>query len=132
MKLYINQTYCRIFYYVAPAGLAVSVAIPLYMGKQLVSVLISNIFLYIVIGFGIYFTYKQSRVPIFEINEGVLKVNDVRQDKKEVSLDSIIGIKKYMVFGYKLLTLSGDMSIPLRSLHKKDREILLSTLKLKI
>jgi hypothetical protein len=102
------------------------------MGKDLTHVLISNIFLYIVIGLGIYSTYKQSKVPVFEINEGNLIVNDVRNRKKVVPLESIKGIRKHMIFGYKLMTLYGEIPIPLRSLHKKDRQILLSTLKFDI
>jgi hypothetical protein len=132
MKLYTNQTYNRLLFYALPIGLVFSIAIPYYMGKDLVHVLISNIFLYVVIGLGLYSTYKQSQVPIFEINEGDLIVNDVRNGKKVIPLNSITGIRKYMIFSYKLITLYGEISIPLRSLHKKDRHKLLSTLNLHI
>ena len=54
MKLYANQSNTRLFYYVIFFGLLLTVAIPLYMGKDLTHVLISNIFLYIVLGLGVY------------------------------------------------------------------------------
>jgi hypothetical protein len=132
MKLYTNHTYNRLTLYALAIGLVFSIAVPFYMGKDLIHALISNIFLCIVIGLGIYSTYKQTRIPIFEINESDLIVNDIRYERKVIPLNSITGIRKYMIFGFKLVTLYGEISIPLRSLHQKDRQILLSTLKLEI
>ena len=132
MKLYTSKTYTRLYYYVAPVGLVASVAIPLYLGKELAHVLLSNSFLYLVVGFGFYTTYRQSRLPVFEIKQGSLFVNHASSGVKEIPLDSIMGMRRNLVFGYRLLTLSGDIPIPLRSLNAKDREIFLSTLNLEI
>lgn len=132
MKLYTSKTYSRLYYYLAPVGLVTSVAIPLYLGKELTHVLLSNTFLYIVIGLGFYTTHKQSRLPVFEIAKGSLIVNNASSGKKEIPLDSILGIRRNMVFGHSLLTLSGEISIPLRWLNRQDREIFLSALDLKI
>lgn len=54
MKLYINQTHSRLFYYLAPVGLVSSIVIPVYLGKELTHVLLSNMFLYLVLGLGLY------------------------------------------------------------------------------
>lgn len=59
-------------------------------------------------------------------------VNDVRRDKKDLPLDSIYAIKKFMGLGHKLVTLNGDVSIPFRLLSSKDTEMLLTMLNLKI
>ena len=132
MKLYASKRNRQIFYYAAPVAVLVSILVPVYQGRELVSVLISNSFVYIVLGFACYFTYKQSHIPVFEINKNSLVINDVRKQKKEISLDGISGIKKSLLFGYELTTISGDISIPLRSLSRQDREVFLSALKLKI
>ena len=128
MKLYVNQTYNRLFYYLVPVGLVISIVIPLYLGKDIVEVLVSNLFLYILIGFGIYSTIKQSKIAVFEMTDTTLVINDFRAGRKEVSLDSVLGVSRSVLTGYKLQTLSGDLSVPVRSLSKKDKATLLSAI----
>lgn len=132
MKLYASKTYIRLFYYVAPVGLVMSLAIPLYPGKELAQVLLSNILLYFVVGLGLYTTYRQSRLPVFEIEQGSLFVNRVGSGKTEFPLDAIMGIRRSLVSGHRLLPRSGEISIPLGWLTAKDRQIFLTTLNLKV
>ena len=84
------------------------------------------------IGYVLFTQRKQLKVPLFEIVENKLVIHDVRRGKKELPLDSIYDIKKFMGLGHKLVTLNGDVPIPFRSLSAKDAETLLTTLKLEL
>ena len=133
MKFYINRAHNRLIYALVPIGLLVSLAVPMYLEKDLVHLLMSNLFIYLVLGYVVYTNHKQAKIPMFEIDNDndMLRVNDLRNGKKEVPLHSIIGLKRFMWFGRKLNTLYGDVVIPLASLHVRDRQKLLSVLNLK-
>ncbi|MEW8627326.1 MAG: hypothetical protein AB2551_16385 [Candidatus Thiodiazotropha sp.] len=131
MKFYTNRAHNRLIYTLVPIGLLVSLAVPMYLEKDLVHLLMSNLFIYLVLGYVVYINHKQAKIPIFEIDNDMLRVNDLRNGKKEVPLHSIAGLKRFMWFGRKLNTLYGDVVIPLASLHVRDRQKLLSVLNLK-
>lgn len=132
MKLYKNKIYNRLYYIVMAIVFFISLVLPVYKDTDIVTAVISISAVFIVAGVGIYRIYKQSFIPLFEITNDVLIINDIRLGKKEIYRDSIAGITKNKIFGYKILTSSDTISIPLGSLNKTDREIFLSTLKLKI
>lgn len=132
MKLYKNKIYSRLFYLVMPVLLLINILIPIYNGTDITSAFISITGVFIIAGIGFYYIYKQSVTPLFEITKNLLIINDIRIGKKEIFRDSITGIRKNKFFGYKLFTLSANISIPLGSLNTKDRNLFLSTLKLKI
>ncbi len=132
MKLYTNPNYYRLMAVVIPMSLLLSIGLPIFNGKTFSEAITSNFLLYIVVGYVLYIQKKQLKVPLFEIVENKLVVNDVRRGKKELPLDSIYGIKKYMGLGHKLITLNGEVPIPFRSLSTKDAETFLTTLKLEL
>lgn len=132
MKLYTSPNYYRLMAVVIPMSLLLSIGLPMFNGKSFSEAITSNFILYIVIGYVLYTQRKQLKVPLFEIVENKLVVNDVRRGKKELPLDSIYGIKKFMGLGHKLITLNGEVPIPFRSLSAKDAETFLTTLKLEL
>ncbi len=132
MKLYTNPNYYRLMAVVIPMSLLLSIGLPMFNGKSFSEAITSNFLLYIVVGYVLYVQKKQLKVPLFEIIENKLVVNDVRRGKKELPLDSIYGIKKFMGLGHKLITLNGEVPIPFRSLSAKDADTLLTTLKLEL
>ena len=131
MKFYTNKKYNKLLYFLTPLGALFIICLAIFQGRDLTNILISNIVFFILYGFVIYTTYKQSTIPLMEIKNDILLINDINLGKKEITLDSIAGFKKYLL-GHKLLTLGGDVIIPTGSLSKTDRELFLNNLKLKI
>ena len=132
MKLYTNPNYYRLMAVVIPMALLICIGLPMFNGKSFQEAITSNFILFLVVGYVLYIQRKQLKVPLFEIVENKLIINDVRRGKKEVPLDSIYDIKKFMVLGYKLTTHSGEIPIPFRSLSQADADTLLKTLKIEL
>lgn len=132
MKLYTNPNYYRLMAIVIPLSLILSIGLPMFNGKSLSDAITSNFILYVLIGYVLFTQKKQLKVPLFEIVDNKLVVNDVRRGKKELPLDSIYGITKFLGLGHKLITLNGEVSIPFRSLSAKDAKTFLTTLKLEL
>ncbi len=132
MKFYTNPNYYRLMAVVIPMALIISIGLPMFNGKSFQEALTSNLILFLVIAYVLYIQRKQLKLPLFEIIDTKLVVNDVRRGKKEIPLESIYGIKKFMVFGYKLITLNGEFPIPFRSLSQADADTLLKMLKIEL
>ncbi len=86
MKLYTSPNYYRLMAVVIPMSLLLSIGLPMFNGKSFSEAITSNFILYIVIGYVLYTQKKQLKVPLFEIVENKLVVNDVRRGKKELPL----------------------------------------------
>ena len=124
MQLYADQKHDRlIFYVIIPLVMLFNVAYKLSTGSELTSVFVSSGFIVLIIFFGVLTMHKQSRKPLFEVTGDSLRVKRAWSPELEIPLDSITGIERSLVFGCKLMTLSGDIVIPLRSLSKEDREM---------
>ena len=79
-----------------------------------------------------YAVLKRIRTPLIEVKEDTIIINETMRPQIVVLWSTVSGLEKHWFFGYRLVAVNGNVSVPIKLLRSEDRVKLISDINTRI
>jgi len=79
-----------------------------------------------------YAVLKRMKIPLIEVKDDSILINETMRPQIEILWSTVSGLEKHWFFGYRLVAVDRNVSVPIKLLRSGDREKLISDINTRI